>query len=128
MQSPSTQAASDINGPLLSLPAELVTNIFKFLPSLSDVLALAATCRRLRRTWTTNVTTIYSQVASRSIPCERYARCFLADQGGPATSYPTLSVRDVLCMVRNSFVVEKAMLQFERDLVRSVKSTFHAPV
>ena len=128
MQSPSIQAASDISDPLSLIPVELLTDIFNLLPSLSDVLALAATCRRLRRIWTMNVTTIYSHVAPRSIPCERHARRFLADQGGPATDYPTLSARDVICILRNSCVVEKAMLQFEKDIVRLVKSTFYAPV
>ena len=128
MQSSSFQAAHDINDPLLLIPVELLTKTFSLLPSLSDVLALAATCRRLRHIWTMNVTTIYSHVASRSIPCEREARRFLADQGRPATNYPTLSALDVICMLRNSRVVEKAMLQFERDLVRHVKSTFYAPL
>ena len=128
MHSPSIRAAGDINDPLLLIPVELLTDIFKLLPSLSDVLALAATCRRLRRIWTMNVTTIYSHVATRSIPCERHARRFLADQGGPATDCPTLSASDVICMLRNSCVVDKAMLQFEKDIVHLVKSTFYAPV
>ena len=127
MQSPSMQAASHISDPLSLIPVELLTNIFNLLPSLSDVLALAATCR-FRRIWTMNVTTIYSHVAPRSIPCERHARRFLADQDGPATDYPTLSASDVICMLRNSCVVEKAMLQFEKDIVHLVKSTFYAPV
>ena len=128
MQLPSIQAANDSNGPLLSVPVELITKTFGLLPSLFDVLALAATCRRFRRVWTTNVTSIYGQVASRSIPCEPYARRFLADQGGPATNFPTLSARDVLCIVRNSCVIEKAILQFEKDIVCRVKSKFYAPV
>ena len=70
------------------------------------------------------MTSIHSQFASRNIPCERHARRFLADQGGLATSFPTLSARDVLCMVRNSCVVEKAILKFEKEIVRRVKSTF----
>ncbi len=128
MELPSIQAANDSNSPLLSLPVELVTKIYSLLPSFFDVLALAATCRRLRCIWTTNVTSIYSQVASRSIPCERYARRFLADQGGPATGFPTLSTRDALNVLRNSCIIEKAILQFERDIVCRVRSTFYAPV
>ena len=128
MQMPPSQAAKDIESPLLSIPVEVVTKVFTLLPSFFDVLVLAATCRQLRRIWTANVTTIYSQVAPRSISCEHYARRFLADQGGPATDYPTLSAKDVLCMLRNSCVTEKAMLQFEKDLVHRVKSKFDGPV
>ena len=124
MQSPSIQPANDSNDPLLSIPVELMTETFSVLPSFFDVLALAATCRRLRHIWTTNVTSIYSQVASRSIPCERYARRFLADQGGPATSFPTPSARDALCIVRNSCVVEKAILHFEGDVLCKINSMF----
>ena len=74
------------------------------------------------------MTSIYSQVAPRSIPCERYARSFLADQGGPAVDIPKLSTRDVLYIVRNSCMIEKAILQFEREIVRRVKSMSYAPV
>lgn len=128
MQLPSVQAANNRNGPLLSVPIELMTKTFCLLSSFFDILALAATCSRLRRIWTTNVTSIYSQVAPGSIPCERYARSFLADQGGPAIDVPTLSTRDVLCIVRNSYMIEKAILHFEREIVRRVKSTFYVPV
>ena len=128
MQLPSNLVNNDSNSHLLSIPVELVTKIFSLLPSFFDILALAATCRQLRHTWATNVTSIYSQVASRSIPCERYARRFLADQGGPATDFPTLSARDVLCMLRNSCVVEKAILQFEEHIVCRVRCTLYAPV
>ena len=124
MQLPSIQAANDSNGPLLSIPVELMTEILSALPSFFDVLALAATCRQLRHIWTTNVTSIYSQVASRSVPCERYARRFLADHGGLATSFSTPSARDALCILRNSCVVEKAILKFEKDIVCRIQSTF----
>ena len=96
---------------------------FCLLPSFSDALALAATCRRLRNVWITNVGPIYSHVAPRSIPCERYARRFLADQGGPAVNVSTLSDKDVLRMLRNSCVVEQAILQFEKEIVSRVKGT-----
>jgi len=107
-----------------ALPAELTTEIFCLLPSLSDVFAVAATCHQFRYVWMTNVTQIYHQVAPRSIPCERYARRFRADQGGPAMECWKLSPGDVVCMVRNACVVEKAILQFEREIVRRVRSMF----
>ena len=128
MQLPSVQATKDRNSPLLSIPVELVTKTLSLLPSFFDILALAGTCRRLRRIWTTNVTSIYSQVASRSISCERYARRFLADQGGPAMNFPTLSARDVLCMLRNSCVLEKAIIEFEEQIVCRVRCTLYVPV
>ena len=124
MQLPSTQGSSST---LLSIPVELVTRIISLLPSFLDILALAATCRRLRHIWVTNVTSIYSQVALRSIPCERYARRFLTDQDGPATNFPMLSARDVLCMLRNSCVIEKAILQFEEHIVCRVRCTLYTP-
>lgn len=120
------RAASDSNDALSSMPAELITVIFCLLPSFSDVIALAATCHRLRHIWTTNTTTIFINVAPRGIPCHRYARNFLTDQGGPALDSPTLSAEDVVRMVRNSHIVEKAVFQFEKEIVPWIKSTFCA--
>lgn len=71
------------NACFLSMSAEIITEISCLLPSFANVFALATTCVRFRRIWTTKVTPIYGQVAQRSIPCERHARSFLADQGGP---------------------------------------------
>ena len=51
-----------------------------------------------------------------------------SDQGGPATNFPTLSARDVLRMLRNSCVIEKAILEFEEQIVCRVRCTFHVPV
>lgn len=103
------------------LSTELVVHIFCHLSQFSDVLALAATCSRLRAIWFANVTPIYKQVAPRSIPCEQHARRFLADQGGSALE-TQLSPRDVIRMARNADVVEKAVEQFEREIVRRVRS------
>lgn len=127
IDSPSVQVTGISNLPLLSLPSELVTKAFCLLPLFSDLLALAATCSRLRHIWTTNTTTIYCQVAPRSIPCESYARSLLADQGSPARDLSTMSAGDVNRMLRNSRVIEKEILQFEEDIVRRVRSTFYAP-
>ena len=84
MEPSSDQAAGNGNGPLLSMPVELITKIFCLLPSFSNVFVLSATCHRLRQVWTNSVASIYSEVAPGSIPCNRHARSFLADQGGPA--------------------------------------------
>ena len=105
-----------------SMSAEIITEIFCQLPSFADVFALETTCTRFRYVWTTNVTPIYGRVAQRSIPCERHAHSFLADQGGPPLD-GVLSAGDVVRMVRNTRVVENAILQFEREIVCRVKGT-----
>jgi len=111
--------------PLSRNPTELLVKIFSLLPRLSDVFALAATCHRLRHIWTTSTNIIYRQVAPRCIPCERYARIFLADQGGPAKESPVLSAEDVGRLVRNSWVVEKSIAEFERNIVSKVRSMLY---
>ena len=106
---------------LLLMPPELVTRIFCQLSSFSDVFALSATCHRLRYIWFANVTPIYSHVAPRSIASATQARKFLIDQGAPAVDYP-LSAKDVVQLVQNSRVVERAIRQFEREIVCRVRS------
>lgn len=108
--------------PLSRTPTELLEKIFSLLPRLSDVFALAATCHRI---WTTSTNTIYRQVAPRCIPCEPYARNFLADQGAPAQESPLLSAEDVRRLVQNSWVVEKSISGFERKIVCRVRSMLY---
>ena len=69
----------------------------------------------------TNVNPVYKQIAPRSLPCESAARRFLTDQDGPDLGSP-LSAKDVVRMVRNAGVIEKAILQFEREIVSRVRS------
>ncbi|TVY32683.1 hypothetical protein LSUB1_G007619 [Lachnellula subtilissima] len=115
------------NSALSSLPIELTIRFFCLLPSFSDVFALAQTSRRFSRIWTENVTTIYNEVSPRGLSCEHYARIFLSDQGGP-TPEKQLSAQDVFCMVRNSRRVERAILQFELEIVPKVKcGVYDAP-
>ena len=109
------------------MPPEVATDIFCRLPSFSDVFALSAVCRRLRHLWIENVTPIYNQIAPENIPCERAARRFLADRNGPALD-SLMSAVDVARMVRDAAVVEKAILQFEREIVCRVKSKLHSDV
>ncbi len=63
---------------------------------------------------------VYKQIAPRSIPCERAARRFLIDQDGPGLGSP-VSAKDVVRMARNAGVIEKAILQFEREIVSRVR-------
>ena len=109
------------------MPPEVAANIFCQLPIFSDVFALSAVCHRLRHLWLESANPIYSQIAARSIPCERAARRFLADQGGPCLGSP-MSAKDVVRMVRNAGVIEKAVLQFEREIVRRVRSKLDSHV
>ncbi|MCJ1296583.1 hypothetical protein MMC34_008149 [Xylographa carneopallida] len=114
--------ADDNRHPSLSImPPEVASNIFCQLSSFSDVFALSAVCCRLRDIWLESVNPIYHQIAPRSIPCERAARRFLVDQDGPDLGSP-MSAKDVVRMVRNANVIEKAILQFEREIVRRVRS------
>jgi len=121
MQEGSITSARNGDGPLLSIPAELKEKMFCLLPLFSDVFALAGTCHRLRRVWTTNTTSVYRHIAPESIACERDARRLLADQGGPAFDFPTLSAAEVRQIVWNSRIVDKAILQFERETAYKVR-------
>ncbi|KAF4629368.1 hypothetical protein G7Y89_g8778 [Cudoniella acicularis] len=124
MKSQSTQQDHQAVCYLSEIPVELTSKIFSMLPSTFDVLALAATCRELRQVWVTNVVSIYRMVAPRSMPCERYAHQFLADQAGTSFDLSSICTRDVICMLKNAKVVEKAILQFEFEVVRKVNRTF----
>lgn len=102
------------------LPPELVSNIFCSLPSFNEVFALAQTSRGLRKVWNEYTTQIYEEVAPRSIPHEQHARQFLAEQGGANSSEP-LTAKDVHQMLLNSRIVERAILQFEEEIVHKVR-------
>lgn len=104
---------------LSSMPPEVITKIFCQLPSFTDVFAFSAVCCHSRHTWFNNVNQIYNQIGS--IPCERAARRFLADQDGLGLEFP-MSAKDVVRMVRNTRVIENAIRQFEREIVGRVKS------
>ena len=113
--------AYDSRAALNLIASELITQIFCQLSTFSDVFALAATCRRLRDVYSTNVSSIYGQIAPKTIACLRQARRFLLDQRGSREEAP-LSAKDIRSLVRNSHVVDKAMLQFERQIVCRVRS------
>lgn len=121
MSSISVQGDDDRHCSLSIMPPEVVTKIFCQLPSFPDVFALSAVCWRLRHLWLKNVNPVYNHIAPRSIPCERAARRFLIDQDGPGLGSP-VSAKDVVRMVRNAGVIEKAILQFEREIVSRVRS------
>ena len=106
---------------LRSLPSEVMIQILCQLPCLPDVLALSAACRRTRDIWSSNVARVYDCLAPKSIPCIQHARSFLADQGGLALD-SAMTTKGVASMMKNASVIEKAILQFEREIVCRVKS------
>ncbi|KAG8534352.1 uncharacterized protein KY384_001196 [Bacidia gigantensis] len=120
-------STSDSNTPigarptLISLPSEITIQVICRLPRLADVLALSATCKHLRDIWSSNVTQIYDCLASKSIPCLQHARSFYADQEGLAVD-DAMSTTGVARMMRNARIVEKAIVQFEREIVSRVKT------
>ena len=105
--------ADDSKATLETIGPELITQIFSQLPTFSDVFALAATCHWLREVYSAHVPPIYDKIAPRNISCLCQARRFLHDQGGPAEE-ASLSTKDIRSLVRNSHMVERAILQFER--------------
>ncbi|KAJ5105831.1 hypothetical protein NUU61_003178 [Penicillium alfredii] len=107
---------------LPSFPVELLIEIFGFLPSFPTVFALAATCHQLRRIWLENAVVIYPHLAARSIPCETHARQFLADQDFSVGRSSQLSALGVRRMIRNAHIIEKAIQQFEKEVVCKVKT------
>jgi len=109
-------ANNNNNDPFVSLPIEVTIQIICRLPSFSDILALAATCRRLAHIWSENVGFIYQHIAPKAINCEHDARIPLADQVGEH-SLVSLSVSHVLRLLRNVQVVEKAISEFNREIV-----------
>lgn len=105
----------------VNLPPELVVDVFCHL-SLSNALAFASTARRYRQIFSENLAIIYKHIGPGSIRCHRYARILLHDQGGPPTDASDLTVNDVLRILRNSRIVERAVDKFNRDIVSRVRS------
>lgn len=120
MPSPLSCAADNDGNPLLSTPNEIILELFCCLPSFSHVFAFAATSRRIRQVWLDNASRVYHQVAPRCIPGEAHARKFREYQRACSiqTSPPT---DDTICIMRNAQIVEKAIVQFENEVVCNVK-------
>ncbi|KAL8996352.1 MAG: hypothetical protein Q9169_004118 [Polycauliona sp. 2 TL-2023] len=108
--------------PLSTLPTELLTLIFIHLPTFTSILNLAPTSHALQTTWLHNVTPIYTHAIKPSITCPHHARHLLSTQGGPAPTSPITSAKDVMRIMRNKHAVEKAIVGFEREIVRHVKT------
>ncbi|PYI09721.1 hypothetical protein BO78DRAFT_415281 [Aspergillus sclerotiicarbonarius CBS 121057] len=106
---------------LSPLPAELLSHLFTFLPTLVDVLNFAVTCSRHQQIWQQNAHRIYRHVGPRSIECPHHARVFLADQGGVQPS-AALTARDVVQLVRNSAAVERSVDLFNQKYVSCLQT------
>ena len=109
------------NTPALPVLAELLLQIFVLLPSLPDALSLATTCRQLRGVWINNVNTIYMSIAPKTILCHHSARRLLAGSDAPPPELPLTSPDDVRSILHTSRIVEKAIVQFEREVVPKVR-------
>ena len=105
-----------------TVPVEIVVKVFEQLDSISDVLAFASTSRRLSGIWKSNVSVIYRQIGPRCIPEESHARQFHFDDRDVDSS-SAMMYSDVLECAHNAIVVEKAILQFEAEIVWRVKCT-----
>jgi len=116
-------ARRDDDACLSFLSVEIAIKVFGQLSSFADVFVLATTCSRLWTIWLTNVPAIYNDVGRRCIPCERHARSFLAtQQGHPSMQVSSLNARDVIHLLQNANEVERAVVQFEREIVSKVRS------
>ena len=102
-----------------TLPTEIITQIFGELP-VRDTLHLAATCRRLRQVLDEHTPTIYKRLR-RQIKCERHARVVLADQGGVPFNSSSVTIQDLVRLQRNSCIVEKAIIAFDRDVTAYIR-------
>ena len=109
------------NSIILRLPAEILILIFTHLPSLSDVISLAAASCHLRLTYTENAKPIYDMIAPRTFPFHERARQLLVDGGGPEL-VESLSLFHVATMFRNWNIVKAAMAEFEQEMTRNMKS------
>jgi hypothetical protein len=101
---------------LSSFPPEVILGVFCSVSTFPDILHLAATCQKHRQIFHKNIITIYHRVSPRAVPCRRYARKLLADQGGSLPN-ETPTVQDFLQMTRNSIVMEKSVEHFNETVV-----------
>ena len=110
---------------LLVLPSELLIAIFSLAHSLQDLLNLGITCSKLRDIWKIYATQICNSVVSRCIPCPSHARRFLAIQRPYMQTHLGLPLSDFKEMIHNSRIIEKAIVQHEREIVPRVKCKRH---
>ena len=67
------------------------------------------------------MTHIYHLVTPWSIPYERHTRRFRKDQRGSFLKTSPLLDQDIIYIARNTQIIEKAVLQFEQEIIYKVK-------
>lgn len=87
---------------LLTLPTELLVEVFGCSSSFNNVANLAASCKRLNKIWKEHTSYICNHVASATIPCYEDLRALLATQGHLAIDAQVLKVSDVVRLVETS--------------------------
>ncbi|KAL4804665.1 hypothetical protein BDV18DRAFT_142321 [Aspergillus unguis] len=88
--------------PLLTLPPELLLEIFQFAPSLEDAAHFAATSKQLYAVWQQHLTRIYNQVAPASIPAHSALRGLLVDLGHITLKPKHITVEYISHIVKGS--------------------------
>ncbi|KAF2673808.1 hypothetical protein BT63DRAFT_437417 [Microthyrium microscopicum] len=112
---------------LSCLPAEILIGIFTQLPSISDVISLAGTSRRLRHLYSDNAKPIYAAVGPRSFVFEQRARQLVVDGGGPGLN-EGISLFYLASMGRNWQIIKRAMDEFEVQMKENIKSWKFGPI
>ncbi|EPS26176.1 hypothetical protein PDE_01112 [Penicillium oxalicum 114-2] len=103
---------------LLSLPAELLVEVFCSLPSLKDVANLGASCKVVNQLQSRHFSYIVDHVSLQSIPCYEDLRALVADQGHLAADQPVTNMSLVGCLFRTSQNIEKAIDNYHAQMAR----------
>ncbi|KAL4990691.1 hypothetical protein BDW68DRAFT_153714 [Aspergillus falconensis] len=87
---------------LLTLPTELLVQIFQSAPSFRDVTNLAASSKQLYDIWHQHLTSIYNEVSRACIPNLSALLSMLADLGRIPLNTNPLTLDYIACVVRES--------------------------
>ncbi|KAL4862981.1 hypothetical protein BDV12DRAFT_178032 [Aspergillus spectabilis] len=89
---------------LLTLPTELLVEIFQSAPSFETAVNLAATSQVLYAVWQQYLTPIYNAIAPVCIPCHSALRELLSDLGELPADQQTLDIADIARVIEISKV------------------------
>jgi hypothetical protein len=112
----------DHRSQLLSLPAELLVQIYHHATSFADANALSSTCVRMKSIWSENIRVLYKHFGPRYIEVERHALKFRQDQRGSPFESKPMTTEDVTHILRNAKMVAAAVKQFEKKWVSQKRS------
>ena len=99
------------------LPAELIIDIYTYLPSLNDALSLSATSQRLRTTFADHLVAIYNAIGPSEILCESHARSFINAGKGKPLDLPITSYADIVKILRYAKIAESSAEQFSTEVI-----------